>query len=64
MHGALVYSPFLHLFVEITPDESVLYKVIQLIKMCNEIFVKTRLNQVATVALFVGTVSSGCLVRV
>lgn len=32
--------------------------------MCNEVFVKAKLNQVAAVALFVGTVPSGCLVRV
>lgn len=64
MHGALVYFPFLHLFVEITPDESVRYKDIRLFKMCNEEFVKMKLNEVAAVALFVETISSGCLVGV
>jgi len=62
MCTALVYSLLLHLFVEITPDESALYKDIQLFQMCNEIFLKT--NPVAAAALFVGTVSSACLVRV
>lgn len=46
--------------MEITPDDSVLYKGIQLFKTCDETFVKTKLNQVAAVALFLGTVSSAC----
>lgn len=63
MHGALVYFLFLHLSVEITPDGSVLYKDIQLFKLCNEVFVKTKLNPVAAAALAVGAVPSACLVR-
>lgn len=59
----MVYFLFLHLFAEITPDGSVLYKDIQLFKMCNEVFVKTKLNPVAAVTLVVGAVPGACLVR-
>ena len=59
----MVYPLFLHLFVEITPDGSVLYKDIQLFKMYSEVFVKTKLNPVAAAALVVGAIPSVCLVR-